>query len=106
MTATDCHSPFTESSSVPIQPDLLVSAVMHLMSQYTANVGASGDCIKLASIIERHLRALADFPGLPPVLQATCQQLSEQWAGVVDRAMPKPAKASFFKRLVIGRSAN
>jgi hypothetical protein len=47
-------------------------------------------CIKLASVIERHLKALADLPDLAPVLQATCRQLFEQWAAVVERAMPEP----------------
>jgi hypothetical protein len=35
-------------------------------------------------------------------LRATCQQLSEQWAAVVDQAMPQPARPSLFERLVPG----
>ncbi len=68
----------------PPQPELLVSAALHLMSHYSAQAGAA-PCVKLASVIERHLKALAGHAGLTPVLRATCQQLSEQWAGVVDR---------------------
>lgn len=82
------------------KPELLVSAVLHLMSHYAANANESGPCLKLGSIIERHLRALAEFPELPPVLRATCQQLSEQWASVVERARPVQQKRGFFERLV------
>ena len=81
-----------------IKPELLVSAVLHLMSHYAAN--ENGPCLKLGSIIERHLRALADFPELPPVLRATCQQLSEQWANLVERKRPAQQKRGFFNRLV------
>ena len=83
-------------------PELLVSAVLHLMSHYAANTAESGPCLKLGAIIERHLRALADFPDLPPVLRATCQQLSEQWAMVVERAQPAQQRRGFFMRLVGG----
>ena len=72
-----------EPNAAPAQPELLVSAVLHLMSHYTANNQESSSCIKLASVIERHLKALADLPDLAPVLRATCQQLSEQWATAV-----------------------
>lgn len=82
------------------RPELLVSAVLHLMSHYAANAGDSGPCLKLGAIIERHLRALADFPDLSPVLRATCQQLSEQWAAVVERTRPTQQKRGFFTRLV------
>lgn len=106
MAADQIDPAFVELSAGPMQPELLVSAVLHLMSHYTANVSESGDCIKLASVIERHLKALADLPSLSPVLRTTCQQLSEQWAAVVERAMPKPEKINFFARLVVGHAAN
>jgi hypothetical protein len=49
---------------------------------------------------------LAELPNLAPVLRATCQQLSEQWATVVERTMPPPEKFNFFSRMVAGaRSA-
>lgn len=82
------------------QPELLVSAALHLMSHYSANAGDAGACIKLASVIERHLKALAGHSELAPVLRATCSQLSEQWAAVVERAMPRPR--GLFERLVSG----
>lgn len=82
------------------QPELLLSAVLHLMSHYTARSGEGGPCLKLASVIERHLKALASQPDLAPVLQATCQQLAEQWAGVVAHAMPQPPKSSFLSRIM------
>lgn len=79
------------------QHALLVAALLHLMSHYTVNSavnsaakGASkdGPCVKLASVIERHLNALARLPDADPVLRATCEQLSAKWAGVVDSALP------------------
>ena len=95
-----------EPIAAPAQPELLVSAVLHLMSHYTANNQESSSCIKLASVIERHLKALADLPELAPVLRATCQQLSEQWAAVVERTMPQPEKFKLFARLMSGPRVN
>ena len=83
-----------------LRPELMLSAVLHLMSHYTTNASESGACVKLASVIERHLKALADMPELAPVLSATCQQLSEQWAGVVERARPHPEKHSTLNRIM------
>lgn len=85
-------------SDAPAQPDLLVCATLHLMSHYTTG----GGCVKLASVIERHLKVLADAPGLAPMLRATCQQLSEQWENVVERTMPKAEKSSLFSKLMSG----
>lgn len=79
---------FFESGAATAQPDLLVSATLHLMSQYTTQ----GGCVKLASVIERHLKVLAGLPDLAPVLSATCSLLSEQWAAVVERNMPHGQK--------------
>lgn len=71
-------------------PELMLSAVLHLMSHYTARAGEAGGCVKLASVIERHLKALSSLPGLSPVLSATCRQLADDWAGVVERNLPRP----------------
>jgi hypothetical protein len=95
-----------QPNAAPAQPELLVSAVLHLMSHYTANNQESSSCIKLASVIERHLKALADLPELAPVLRATCQQLSEQWGTVVEKAMPQPEKFRLLTRLVSGSRVN
>jgi hypothetical protein len=78
----------------------MLSAVLHLMSHYTAHHSAEGGCIKLASVIERHLKALASLPELAPVLSATCQQLSEQWGHVVERQLPPPERSSFLARIM------
>ena len=78
------------------QPELLVSSALHLMTHYSAQAGKAGACVKLASVIERHLKALAGHGDLNPVLRATCQQLSEQWAEVVDKSMPQPARSKLF----------
>lgn len=104
--AIDTFDPaFFEPTHLPAQPELLVSAVLHLMSHYTANSQESRACTKLASVIERHLKALAELPDLAPVLRATCQQLSEQWAMVVERAMT-PARQGRLLRLVAGNRFN
>ena len=82
------------------QPELMLSAVLHLMSHYTASADR-GACVKLASVIERHLKALASLPDLAPVLSATCQQLYEQWAAVVERSLPPPKDdAGFLSRIM------
>jgi len=101
--ANDTPNPaLHESTGLPAQPELLVSAALHLMSHYSANAAQSGACIKLASVIERHLKALAGHSDLTPVLRATCQQLSEQWAGVVEQAMPRPARVTLLERFMHG----
>jgi hypothetical protein len=102
MNADQINPAFVESGAFSPQPEVLVSAVLHLMSHYSANAGESGDCVKLASVIERHLKALADLPELAPVLRATCRQLTEQWALVVERAMPQPRKSGLFARFMAG----
>jgi len=68
---------------------VLVAALLHLMSHYTTR-DRDQPCVKLASVIERHLNALARLPDADPVLRATCEQLSTHWAGLVDRALPAP----------------
>lgn len=80
----------------PQQAEILISATLHLMSHYSAE----GGCLKLAAVIERHLKALASAQGLAPVLRATCQQLAEQWATVIERTMPRTEKRSLFGRLM------
>ncbi len=105
MVIEKMDSTFVEPNKAPAQPELLVSAVLHLMSHYTTNNQETQSCVKLASVIERHLKALADLPNLAPVLRATCQQLSEQWATVVERTMPPPEKFNFFSRIVSGTRA-
>ena len=77
------------------QPELMLSAVLHLMSHYHADSA----CPKLAGVIERHLQALSSLPDLGPVLQATCQQLSQQWAALVAQHRPAPPKATLIERL-------
>ena len=81
-------------------PELMLSAVLHLMSHYMAGGDAAGGCVKLASVIERHLKALASLPDLAPVLSATCQQLSEQWANEVERNMHEQEKTNFLARIM------
>lgn len=102
MAANTIDPSFLESGKAPVQAELLVSAVLHLMSQYGVNDHDAKGCTKLASVIERHLKALADLPDLAPVLQATCRQLSEQWGEVVERAVRPAEKQNLFLRLLTG----
>lgn len=81
-------------------PELMLSAVLHLMSHYTAGSDGAGGCIKLASVIERHLKALSSLPDLAPVLKATCQQLHEQWAAIVERNLQEQEKTNFLRRIM------
>lgn len=82
------------------RPELMVAAVLHLMSHYSAQPSEQGACVKLASVIERHLQALAELPELAPVLRATCAQLHEQWAGIVAQSMPRPQKKGLLTRMM------
>jgi hypothetical protein len=91
---------FFSSGNGHHQPELMVAAVLHLMSHYTAHSSDGGACVKLASVIERHFKALAGLPDLAPVLRATCQQLSEQWACIVERDLPRPKKSSILSRII------
>jgi hypothetical protein len=94
-----------EPASGPVPRELLLSAVLHLMSHYSTNKAETQSCTRLASVIQRHLQALADANEFAPVLRATCEQLSEQWATVVRRTMPEPRPVNLFARLVAGPRA-
>ena len=93
------NSLLVEPSALPSQPELLVSAALHLMSHYSTRGDDAGTCLKLASVIERHLKALAGHGDLAPVLRATCQQLSEQWAGMVEQAIPARPNVTLLDRV-------
>lgn len=84
------------------QDTLLVASLLHLMSHYTARGEGEQPCVKLASVIERHLCALSRLPDADPVLRATCEQLAERWAGLVDRRLPQPAKQPLLARFMKG----
>ena len=82
---------------------VMIASLLHLMSHYTARDENDRPCVRLASVIERHLCALSRLPELDPVLRATCEQLCEKWAGMVDEGMPRPAaKPGFLERLMRG----
>lgn len=97
---------FLPAAGAP-RPELMLSAVLHLMSHYCAGGADHGGCVRLASVIERHLKALSGLPELSPVLRATCQQLCQQWAGVVERTLPvqPPVREPLLSRLM-GRGRN
>lgn len=99
---------FADESLPPAQPGrnqdaLLVASLLHLMSHYTVRGESEQQpCVKLASVIERHLCALSRLPEIDPVLRATCEQLAEQWAGLVDAKLPAPSKQPLLARFMKG----
>lgn len=102
MTPATFSPDFLETAAPTSQPDLLVSAALHLMSHYGTRPGADTACLKLACVIERHLKALAALPHLSPVLQGTCTQLAEQWASHIDASTPRPARPGLLARALAG----
>jgi hypothetical protein len=102
MASQDTHSALFAPIKAPVHPELLISAALHLMTHYTSNADTHG-CTRLASVIERHMIALAELPDLAPVLRATCRQLADEWATVVERDMPEPGRIGFFTRLATGK---
>ena len=88
------------SPPMPQRDAVMLASVLHLMSHYTARDEKDKPCVRLASVIERHLCALARLPDLDPVLRATCEQLCERWAALVDEAMPRPVKRNFIERIM------
>ena len=108
MTISTAH---TTSSEPRSQDVLLVASLLHLMSNYTTRGDGEQPCVKLASVIERHLCALSRLPNIDPVLRATCEQLADQWAVVVDAKLPPPAPvrqpllARFMKGSWVGKAA-
>lgn len=88
-----------EPADTPTKPELLVSALLHLMSHYTAHAHEEERCLRLAAVIERHLKVLSTHPGLSPLLQATCQQLADDWTSLVERHLPRPEKPRFVSRI-------
>jgi hypothetical protein len=105
--------PFADDALPPAQAGrsqdvLLVASLLHLMSHYTARSEGEPPCVKLASVIERHLCALSRLPEIDPVLRATCEQLADQWAGMVDARLPpvrQPLLARFMKGAWSGKAA-
>ena len=95
-----------EPVDTPTKPELLVSALLHLMSHYTAQMHERERCLRLAAVIERHLKVLSSHPGLSPLLQATCQQLADDWSSLVERHLPQPEKLPFMSRLATATGLN
>ena len=93
MTISPANTTPSASTEPRSQDALLVASLLHLMSHYSAKGDGEQPCVKLASVIERHLCALSRLPTIDPVLRATCEQLADQWANVVDAKLPAPAPA-------------
>jgi len=100
------NEPPPSAPGTPQREAIMLASLLHLMSHYSAREGDERPCVRLASVIERHLCALVRLPGLDPVLRATCEQLCEQWAKLVDDGMPRPVKRNFIERIMGVRIAN
>lgn len=100
------NEPQLTAPGMPQRDAVMLASLLHLMSHYTARDAGERPCVRLASVIERHLCALARLPELDPVLRATCEQLCEKWAALVDDGMPRPVKRNFIERIMGGRLAN
>jgi hypothetical protein len=85
-----------------MQPELVIASTLHLMSHYTIISENAQACTRLAAVIQRHLKCLAAMQELSPVLQGTCQKLSEQWEQFVDHAVPESQKTGFLRRVMLG----
>ena len=88
---------FTSAS----KPEMLIAAVLHLMSHYSSRSAFSKDrhaCVKLAAVIERHLSILSELNELGPILRETCTQLSEQWQLVIEHTLQEQRKERLAKR--------
>lgn len=101
--AIDCLNLSTlESICAQAQPELLLSAVLHLMSQYNAQADQPGVRNALGSAIEQHFNTLAEIPTLAPVLRATCHQLAEHWSSIAERATAGAEQHGLLTRLTTG----
>jgi hypothetical protein len=104
------HHPFGDTAmpahGMPQRDAVMLASLLHLMSHYTARDEKEKPCVRLASVIERHLRAVTRLPDLDPVLRATCEQLCERWAALVDEAMPQPVKRNFLERIMRSSRVN
>lgn len=72
------------------KPEVIVSAALYLMSSY----GCNGGCPKLAHVILKHLRILAERDDVAPLLRDTCARLVEQWEVALHDMLPTARSAS------------
>ncbi|MFZ6771956.1 hypothetical protein ACO0LB_04485 [Undibacterium sp. SXout7W] len=90
------------------QAELLVSAVLHLMSHYHGGNDQQtyqATRAHLASSIERHLELLARRTDLKPVLRATCEQLLEHWSALVQKDVA-PKSTSHWRNRFFRKTAS
>ncbi|MFZ3285755.1 MAG: hypothetical protein WA191_02820 [Telluria sp.] len=79
---TDINPVFLQWNPVAMPPEFRAYAIVRLMSHYRAAPKETSWRTELASIIDRHLKVLADAPPPSRLLRATCQELSKQWGAV------------------------
>lgn len=77
------------------RPEVMVSAALYLMSSY----GCGGGCPKLAHVILKHLRMLAERDDLAPVLRETCARLIDQWEVTLHDILPASRQAATQSRI-------
>ena len=72
------------------KPDVMLAAVLYLMSAYAKN----GGCPKLAHVILRHLELIAHRSDVPSVVTSTCGQLALHWEQTLHDALPQARAAA------------
>jgi len=72
------------------KPEVMVSAALYLMSSY----GCGGGCPKLAHVILKHLRILAEREDLAPVLRNTAPAWSSSGRSPCTKCCPPPGSAA------------
>ncbi|MDB5777064.1 MAG: hypothetical protein JWP38_3197 [Herbaspirillum sp.] len=98
--------PAGKSATRPrVASELLICSVLQLISQYGAVAANDSEAaMRSAAAIELHLKTLAALPDMEPILQATCQQLSEQWGMLLEQQARKSTPSAFVTRLISGPS--
>jgi hypothetical protein len=90
-----------------VASELLICSVLQLISRYGAVAANDAEAaMRSAAAIELHLRTLAALPDMEPILQATCQQLSEQWGMLLEQQAHKSTPSAFITRLISGPRAH
>lgn len=66
--------PFTEAIDAEAGADCLLASTLFLMGRYAAS-----PCPRLATVVDRHLAAVAAHEGGGPLVRETCRRLAGEW---------------------------
>ena len=65
--------PFTDSVELDAGADCLLASTLYLMRCHATN-----PCPRLATLVERHVAAVADHPGCGALVRETCRLLARE----------------------------